>query len=128
MTLLKRIALLSLTGSLALGSTARAGTLPDRWNMPHAGNPILPGYYADPTVLSHAGKFYIYVTVEPWGGDTLGCWESSDFKQWTFRELNWPTKQACTSPTSKGAMVWAPSVVRKKPTCRRRARPPARPP
>jgi arabinoxylan arabinofuranohydrolase len=40
------------------------------------------------------------------------CWESSDFKNWTFRELNWPTKEACTSPTSKGAMVWAPSVIR----------------
>lgn len=84
----------------------------DTWDTPHAANPILPGYYADPSLVQHDGKFYLYATLDPWGGRTLGCWESTDFKHWTSRELNWPTKEACTSPTSKGAMVWAPSVVR----------------
>ncbi len=84
------------------------------WNAPHQANPILPGYYADPSLLQHDGKFFLYATLDPWGGKTLGCWESSDFQNWTFRELNWPTKKACTSPTSKGAMVWAPSVVKTK--------------
>ena len=79
---------------------------------PHCANPILPGYYADPSILQHDRKYYIYATLDPWGGETLGCWESADFKNWTYRFLNWPTKQACTSATSKGAMVWAPSVVR----------------
>jgi arabinoxylan arabinofuranohydrolase len=82
------------------------------WDSPHAGNPILPGYYADPSLLQHEGKVYLYATLDPWGGDTLGCWESSDFKNWTYRVLNWPTKAACTSPDSGGAKVWAPSVVR----------------
>ncbi len=86
----------------------------DPWEMPRAGNPVLPGYFADPSVIAHGGKFFIYATNDPWGGETLGCWESADFKNWTFRELNWPTKMACTSATSKGAMVWAPSVVRAK--------------
>ena len=89
-----------------------AFTAPAAWDAPHAANPILPGYYADPSVLVHGGSFYLYATLDPWGGDTLGCWESADFKNWTYRELNWPTKQACTSATSKGAMVWAPSIVR----------------
>ncbi|HEY4248555.1 MAG TPA: family 43 glycosylhydrolase [Lacunisphaera sp.] len=84
----------------------------EQWDMAHAGNPILPGYYADPSLLQANGKYYIYATLDPWGGQTLGCWESPDFKTWTFRELNWPTKAACTSPTSREAMVWAPSVVR----------------
>lgn len=84
----------------------------DTWNAPHAANPILPGYFADPSLVQHEGKHYLYATLDPWGGRTLGCWESADFKHWTYRELNWPTKEACTSPTSKGAMVWAPSVVR----------------
>jgi len=76
-------------------------------------NPVLPGYYADPSVLQYAGKVYFYATIDPWGGRTLGCWESSDFRNWTYRVLNWPTKEACTSPTSKpDSMVWAPSVVR----------------
>ena len=79
---------------------------------PHSGNPILPGYFADPSLVQFQGHDYIYATIDPWGGDTLGCWESADFKNWTYRQLNWPTKQACTSPTSKPNMVWAPSVVR----------------
>ena len=82
------------------------------WDAQRAGNPVLPGYFADPSVVAHDGKVFIYATNDPWGGDTLGCWESADFKNWTFRELNWPTKTGCTSATSKGAMVWAPSVVR----------------
>jgi hypothetical protein len=84
----------------------------ESWDAPHAGNPILPGYYADPSLLQAGGKYYLYATLDPWGGQTLGCWESTDFASWTFRELNWPTKRACTSPTSHDSMVWAPSVVR----------------
>ena len=83
----------------------------DRWDAPHSANPVLPGYYADPSLVQYDGKFYLYATIDPWGGRTLGCWESLDFKNWTYRELNWPTKEACTSPTSHGSMVWAPSVV-----------------
>ena len=72
---------------------------------PGMGNPILPGYYADPSFVEFEGQYYIYATLDPWGGKTLGCWVSSDFRNWNYRELNWPTKAACTSPTSKGAMV-----------------------
>jgi len=78
----------------------------------HSANPILPGYYADPSILQDGGNIFIYATLDPWGGETLGCWESSDFKNWTYRVLNWPTKRACTSPTSRGDSVWAPSVVK----------------
>jgi arabinoxylan arabinofuranohydrolase len=81
---------------------------------PHSANPILPGYYADPSVVQDGGKTYIYATLDPWGDKTLGCWESSDFKNWTYRVLNWPTKEGCTSKTSKAAGVWAPSVMKGK--------------
>lgn len=97
---------------VALSASRATPPAAERWDAPGAGNPILPGYFADPSLLAHAGKFYLYATVEPWGGRTLGAWESTDFTHWTFRELNWPTKEACTSPTSKSAMVWAPSVIR----------------
>ena len=100
---------LALTAGLAMAAVTAAA---DSWDMPHAANPILPGYYADPTVLAADAKYYIYATIDPWGGDTVGCWESSDFKNWAYRVLNWPTKQACTSPTSKESKVWAPSVVK----------------
>lgn len=78
---------------------------------PGAGNPIIPGYYADPSIVQYQGRNYIYATLDPWGGDTLGCWSSADFRDWTFHRLNWPTKPACTSPTSHSNKVWAPSVI-----------------
>lgn len=96
--------------SLPLCPGLRGGDLPGQ--AAHAGNPILPGYYADPSILQEGGKTYIYATIDPWGGRTLGCWESDDWKHWIFRELNWPTKESCKSPASKGAMVWAPSVLK----------------
>lgn len=111
MKCLSPLALLALAVAL---TPMRAQSTDQAWDSPHTGNPILPGYYADPSLVQHEGKYYLYATLDPWGGDTLGCWESSDFKNWTYRILNWPTKKACTSSTSRGSMVWAPSVVRGK--------------
>jgi len=100
-------------GVLQLSAATTAGEfLPG--HAPHTTNPILPGYFADPSVVQEDGKTYIYATLDPWGDQTLGCWESPDFKNWTYRVLNWPTKQDCTSPTSKAAGVWAPSVIKGK--------------
>ncbi len=105
------LAFLGIVFLLMADLVSAASHAPD-WDAPEVRNPILPGYFADPSIVAHDGKFYLYATLDPWGGETLGCWESANFKDWTFRELNWPTKAACTSGTSKGAMVWAPSVVR----------------
>lgn len=102
-----------LAAALLAGSLIAMGTVNVKYTDKGASNPILPGYFADPSVVVEGGKFYIYATFDPWGFDHLACWESSDFKNWTLRELNWPTKRACTSPTSKGSMVWAPSVVKR---------------
>lgn len=76
-------------------------------------NPILPGYFADPSLIQDNGKFYLYVTSDPWGKESLACWESEDFVNWTFHQLNWPTKTACTSALSNENQVWAPSVIKK---------------
>jgi beta-xylosidase len=76
-------------------------------------NPVIPGYFADPSVVEYEGKYYMYATADPWGCDFLSCWESEDFRRWTFHQLNWPTKEACTSPLSNNNKVWAPSVVKK---------------
>ncbi|MBD0287187.1 MAG: family 43 glycosylhydrolase [Flavisolibacter sp.] len=73
-------------------------------------NPIVNGYYADPCIVKDGDTYYIYATIDPWGGEELAVLETKDFKHFTQRHLNWPTKKACTSPTSKGSMVWAPSV------------------
>ena len=78
-----------------------------------SGQPLVPGYFADPSMLCHEGNFYLYATIDPWGGDTLACWESPDFQSWTYRYLNWPTTKQCISSTSTGSKVWAPSVVQR---------------
>ena len=76
---------------------------------PHCGNPLLPGSFADPSVVQQDGKVFVYGTGN---SKTLGCWESTNFKNWIYRELNWPTLDECKkSPTSGGSAVWAPSVV-----------------
>lgn len=76
----------------------------------HISNPIVKGYFADPTILKENGVFYIYATIDPWGGKELAVLETTDFKKFKRRRLNWPTKAACTSPTSGNSMVWAPAV------------------
>jgi len=73
-------------------------------------NPIVKGYFADPTIVKENGIFYIYATIDPWGGKELAVLETTDFKKFKRRRLNWPTKAACTSPTSGNSMVWAPAV------------------
>ncbi|GAO28456.1 family 43 glycosylhydrolase [Geofilum rubicundum] len=75
-------------------------------------NPIMDGYYADPSIVIHEGVYYIYATKDPWGGEDLALFSTTDFKEFTSHTLNWPTKEACTSPTSREAMVWAPSVIK----------------
>lgn len=75
-------------------------------------NPILPGYYADPTIVLDQDTYYIYATKDPWGGEDLAVFETKDFKSFKEHTLNWPTKSACTSSTSGSANVWAPSVTK----------------
>ena len=74
-------------------------------------NPILDGYFADPSIVLYEGKYYIYATIDPWGGEELAVFETKDFVNFERRHINWPTKEACTSPTSGRDKVWAPSVV-----------------
>lgn len=73
-------------------------------------NPITSGFYADPCIVKDGNTFYIYATIDPWGGNELAVLETVDFKHFKRHHLNWPTKTNCTSPTSQNTMVWAPSV------------------
>ncbi|MBN1949808.1 MAG: family 43 glycosylhydrolase [Bacteroidales bacterium] len=73
--------------------------------------PFIPGYMADPSIIEHEGIYYLYGTFDPWGGYELAVWESSDFKHWTLRGLNWPNRLSCMTDPSNKAPVSAPSVV-----------------
>jgi len=71
-----------------------------------AGNPILPGYFADPTVKKIGDTYYIYATTDGNGGG-LGpsqVWTSKDFVNWTIMPMNWPSTYH----------IWAPDVMEGK--------------
>ncbi len=77
--------------------------------------PLFDGFYAaDPSIVKYEGKYYIYATIDPWGGDELAVFVTENLADWQQKHINWPTKNACTSPTSNSSNVWAPSVVRAK--------------
>ncbi len=66
-------------------------------------NPIIPGYFADPTIKKFGDTYYIYATTDGNGGG-LGpsqVWMSKDFVNWTYQDMNWPTTYH----------YWAPDVT-----------------
>ncbi len=82
---------------------ALAQPQPKKWNSPQAGNPIIPGYFADPTVRKFGDTYYIYATTDGTAGG-LGpsqVWMSKDFVNWHVEPMNWPTTR----------QVWAPDVM-----------------
>src|SRR5579871_1678757 len=78
-------------------------------------NPLFGGFYAaDPSIVHYQGHYYIYATIDPWGGNELAVFQTRDFIHYQQKHINWPSKQSCTSPGSGDAKVWAPSVVQRK--------------
>jgi hypothetical protein len=101
-----------IAGTLAMALTIGAAAPEPRWTAPGAGNPLLPGYFADPSIVRDGGRWYIFATIDPWGDDRLGLWTSDNGRDWRFSTPDWPTKAAATSPSSGDSKVWAPSVVK----------------
>ncbi len=74
------------------------------YQSPGAGNPLIPGYFADPTVKKFGDTWYIYATTDGNGGG-LGpsqVWTSKDFVNWSMRPMNWPVTP----------YYWAPDVTK----------------
>lgn len=73
------------------------------WNKPGNLNPIIPGYFADPTIRKFGDTYYIYATTDGTGNGygPAQVWVSKDFSNWKNVILNWPTTE----------VVWAPDVV-----------------
>jgi predicted GH43/DUF377 family glycosyl hydrolase len=69
-------------------------------------NPLFNGFYAaDPSIAKYDGNYYIYATIDPWGGDELSVFVTKDFINWEQKHINWHTKLACTSSTCKESKV-----------------------
>ncbi|WP_114938782.1 family 43 glycosylhydrolase [Mucilaginibacter endophyticus] len=71
--------------------------------VPGNGNPIIPGYFADPTVRKFGDTYYVYATTDGNGGGhgPSQVWTSKDFVNWTMHDMNWPTSN----------YYWAPDVI-----------------
>jgi len=108
---MKKLLLLLLFGQIAGLFLPGCGSKKQK---PMITNPIVDGYYADPTIVHDHGAYYIYATKDPWGGNDLAVLETTDFIHFKKHKINWPTKEACTSPASNENKVWAPSVVKGK--------------
>ena len=72
-----------------------------RWNTPGAGNPFIPGYFADPTIRKFTvndaeGKprdvYFLYATTDGTGNGygPAQVWASYDFRNWQNIVMNWP--------------------------------------
>lgn len=77
-------------------------------------NPISEIACADPSIVKYDEKYFIYATVDPWGGNELVVLESSDFQNWERKHIKWPNLKDCISPTSGDSHVWAPAVIQGK--------------
>ncbi|HEY8783262.1 MAG TPA: family 43 glycosylhydrolase [Mucilaginibacter sp.] len=79
---------------------------------PSAGNPIFPGYFGDPSTLIDDGNYYIYSTTDGYDmgqftNGPFGVWQTSDFINWNFTALNYPSNFPYTS-----TKLWALSVIK----------------
>jgi beta-xylosidase len=84
---------------------------PDAQSFPGTNNPVLPGLFADPSIVAFDDTFYIYPTtdgVADWGATSFSVLSSTNLVQWTDRgvilnvaELKWAKGHA-----------WAPSMTR----------------
>jgi hypothetical protein len=76
-----------------------------------AGNPVLPGWYADPEAHVFAGKYWIYPTYSaPYVQQTfMDAFSSTDLVTWTKHERIIDT----ASVKWAWRAMWAPSVVQK---------------
>ena len=79
---------------------------PAHWNTPGAGNPFIPGYFADPTIKKFGDTYYLYATTDGTGNGygPAQVWTSKDFRSWTNHLMDWPTTE----------VVWAPDVMQTK--------------
>jgi hypothetical protein len=80
------------------------------WDTPENGNPILPGYFADPSIFfdSASSQYLVYATTD---GNWISysseptVWRTTDFVHWKSQSMSLPSSW----PTSP---LWAPSIIK----------------
>ncbi len=94
--ILLTIALLPLTQAEATPKEAK-------YNSPGIFNPMIPGYFADPTIKKFGDTYYVYATTDGSGAGfgPAQLWQSKDLVNWTLMPMNWPDSH----------WIWAPDVM-----------------
>ncbi len=98
---MKKIAIPALLGLFASLAANAADDV--AYNAPGAMNPVIPGYFADPTVKKFGDTYYMYATTDGSGAGfgPAQVWTSKDFVNWTLMPMNWPDSH----------WIWAPDVL-----------------
>lgn len=67
-------------------------------------NPMIPGYFADPTIKKFGDTYYVYATTDGSGAGfgPAQLWQSKDMVNWTLMPMNWPDSH----------WIWAPDVMK----------------
>ncbi len=97
---MKKLLTITMLGALLVAHAQNGSPL---WNTPGAGNPFIPGYFADPTIRKFGDTYYLYATTDGTGNGygPAQVWVSKDFVNWKNLIMNWPTTE----------VVWAPDVM-----------------
>ena len=92
--------------AIGAGAAALAGT---RVRAGAPGNPIVPGWYADPEARIFENRYWIYPTYSaPYGEQVfLDAFSSDDLVTWTKH----PRVLDAASTTWAKRAVWAPSII-----------------
>lgn len=103
----------SLTGINNNGTSVFAQEGEQKYRESEIGNPILPGYFADPSAYKFGDTFYIYATSCGYHvGQEAGwpmVWSSKDFVNWKAKKLIFKTQKGRDFNVSGG--FWAPSAI-----------------
>lgn len=98
-------------GCVAVFGAVGVGFAQDSAAKKTSGNPVFPGWYADPEVATFDGKYWIFPTYSADFDDQtfFDCFSSTDLTNWTKHE------RVLTNEDVKWARraMWAPSVVEK---------------
>jgi len=104
MTRIRHALVLGLLPSLLYSAWGLPGWADTRFDAAGNFNPLVPGYFADPTLKKFDDTFYLYATTDGNGGGRgpATVWVSKDFVHWVLVPMNWPTTPH----------YWAPDVVK----------------
>ncbi len=78
---------------------------------PNTGNPILPGYFADPTIKKFGDIYYIYATTdnEMLASGAPTVWYSKDLQNWYNYTMEMPSLSSVNLRN-----YWAPDIIKGK--------------